>query len=79
MTEKPDVLRANCRRYIDALEAGGTDPMVIGALRRLVNSNSHTAARSTQLWHDNQALRVMAYQTSEKHTLRCGCIQCVPF
>ncbi len=57
MSEKPDVLRANCRRYIDVLEARGIDPMVIGALRRLVTSNSHTAARSTQLWQDNQFLR----------------------
>ncbi len=58
MTEKSNVLRANCRRYIDELAAGGTDPMVVGALLRLVNSSAHTAARSTQLWHDNQALRV---------------------
>ena len=72
MAEKSQALRANCRRYIDALEAAGaTAPLVIESLRRLIRQNSSTAETARRLWHDNQKLMAtIQKQMASIHDLR---------
>ena len=58
MPDRAEKLRADCRRYIDQLEAAGaSDPLVITSLRSLVSQNSSTAETARRLWHDNVKLR----------------------
>ena len=57
MANRSEILRTNCRRYIDQLEEAGTDPMVITALRSLVGQNISTAENGRRLWADNMKLR----------------------
>ena len=57
MTSRAENLRINCTRYIAKLEAAGTDPVVITALRSLVSQNISTAENGRRLWADNMKLR----------------------